>query len=309
MVLPGRNPVVLAKELATPRPPVGRAAAAGVRPRRRRPARAAGVRRRARRAGEDLRRGAAAHAGGWAGGRRRPRRRRASTTRRCACCPSRASSRPTCGSAASPRRSCGASAAWPTAGCPSFVTPDDVRHRAEVIEQRRRARPRDRRRALRRADPLRQRPVPDVCSPRWPSAGPTSTTRRCSCPRHGRRSRRPIEVRRRRHDQVRRAPRRRARDGDARPPGGGCRRLLALQTDHACFEPDGDRSSPPSWPRSVGPGGLHGGPLARCSPGRWSRPSPTGADGRWPASPSSCSAPSPSSLSSCGPRSSAPAGA
>ena len=38
MVLPGRNPVVLAKELATPRPAVERSSAAGLRPRRRRSA-------------------------------------------------------------------------------------------------------------------------------------------------------------------------------------------------------------------------------------------------------------------------------
>ena len=57
-----------------PRPPVGRTAAPGVRPRRRRPARAAGLRRRPPGAGRLVRRGAAAHPPPLARGCRRPRR-------------------------------------------------------------------------------------------------------------------------------------------------------------------------------------------------------------------------------------------
>ena len=70
---------------------------------------------------------------------------------------------------------------------PSFVTPDDAARGREVIEQiARRARPHDRRRPLRRADPLRATARSPTCRrPGWPSAGPTSPTRRCWCPRDG----------------------------------------------------------------------------------------------------------------------------
>ena len=135
MVLPGRNPVRARQGAGHPRPAVGRTPAARLRPRRRRSARAAGVRRRAGRTGGLVRRGA-----------RRAARRcwtdepstttaTASTTTGCGCCPSRRSSRPTCGSAASRPASCAASAGSPTAGCRRSSRPPTPRRRERRSRQ------------------------------------------------------------------------------------------------------------------------------------------------------------------------------
>ena len=74
MVLPGRNPVLVAKSMASLDRHVRRPPAPCVRPRRRRRPRAAGVRDRARRASRVVRRGPAADPPPLDRGRRRPRR-------------------------------------------------------------------------------------------------------------------------------------------------------------------------------------------------------------------------------------------
>ena len=120
MVLPGRNPVVLAKELATlDRLSNGRLLPAfGLGVADPHEQQAFGVER--TRAGQDLRRGADRAARRLVRGHAHPPRRPTSTTTTCACCPSRASTTSTCGWAASPRRELQAGrAARPTDGCPA----------------------------------------------------------------------------------------------------------------------------------------------------------------------------------------------
>ena len=70
---------------------------------------------------------------------------------------------------------------------PSFVTPDDAARGREVIEATlRRARPHHRRRSLRRAHPLLPRPGARAGAGRPPRSGdPTSTILRCSSRRAG----------------------------------------------------------------------------------------------------------------------------
>ena len=182
LVLPGRNPMLLAKELATlDRLSSGRLLPAfglgAVDPGEHQ---AFGVER--GRAGQALRRGAPAAPPVLGRRGRRPRRARSTTTRA-------PSVRPLPhqepleiwlgGIAPSELQRCGRLGdGW----LPSFCTPDDVRGGIPVIQRgRRRARPRDRPGALRRADPLlRRRRYPTS----WPRAlardGPTSTRPRSS---------------------------------------------------------------------------------------------------------------------------------
>ena len=156
MVLPGRNPVAAREGARQPRPPVERAAAPGVRARRRRPRRAAGVRRGPRGAGAWfdealplLRRFWTEDVVDHDGARFRYEGMRAAEAGR--------SSRPTSGSAAGRPASCAASGGSATAGCRASDTgPGRGRPRHRGGGGRRR-RPRDRRRALGRARRLRAR--------------------------------------------------------------------------------------------------------------------------------------------------------
>ena len=121
---PGRNPVVLAKELATlDRLSGGRLLPAfglGVAdPPSSRPSASTA------RSGPLVRRGLAADAAPVAEDASTTTAP-ASTTRACACCPKPRNSRPTSGSAASHRPSCAASAAWATGGCRRSSSPRTV---------------------------------------------------------------------------------------------------------------------------------------------------------------------------------------
>ena len=176
--VPGRNPMLLAKELATLDRLVRRAPAARLRARRRRPRRAPGLRGRARRAGQ------------------------ARSTRCCRCCAGSGPARPSTTTAtfhhyegavvrplpaAGPardlarrhraRRSCSGCGRLGDGWLPSFCTPEDVRDGIAVIERdRRRARPQDRPGALRRPDPLHATArSPTSSPPASPGAAPAST--------------------------------------------------------------------------------------------------------------------------------------
>jgi hypothetical protein len=174
MVLPGRNPIVLAKELATLDRLSERSAAPGLRAGRGRPARAAGVRCRARRSRKDVRRGAGGAARLLERPSHSPTTASTSTTTTCRCGPSRCQHHVDVwlgGIAPSELRRVGRLAdGW----LPSFVTPDDAARGREIIEATcARAPPHHRGRPLRRARARTPTaPCPMQCWPAWPKRRP-----------------------------------------------------------------------------------------------------------------------------------------